>query len=493
VLGLTLPAVAHAQNNPLRGLDAYIEKAISDWRVPGLGLAIVKGDSVIHSAGYGVREAGKPDRVDASTVFAIGSASKAFTAALMAMLVQEDRAKWDDKVTDHLGWFQVFDPYVTRELTLRDLLTHRSGLARGDRLWYATELEREEIVRRVRHLEPTWSLRSNFGYQNIMFLTAGEVEEELTGKTWDELVRERIFEPLGMQRSTTSVGPLGTMGNVATPHRIVEDAVVPIAWRNIDNIAPAGSINSSAQDMARWVRLQLRRGAFGGQQLIEANQVREMHEPQMLIANDTSMQRMIPSTHFRAYGMGWFLQDYRGRKLVHHGGNIDGMSALVAMMPEEDVGLVILTNMNGTGLPNALLHHIFDRFIGGEPGDWSARLLAYTKEREKQAEDRQQKLLDARVAETTPTLPLDRYAGTYEDEMYGTVTVRRDGDRLVVDAGSAFVGDLEHWHYDTFRAQWRDAGLGRSFLTFTLNARGEVARVDVEGLGQFDRKQEAGR
>ena len=478
---------ASAQQGPLRGLDDYITKAMADWEVPGLGLAIVHGDSVVYATGYGVRRLGGTEPVDANTLFAIGSASKAFTAMTLALLIDEEKASWNDRAQKHLPWFQVFDPYVTREMTLRDLLSHRSGLTRGDRLWYATDYDREEIVRRVRHLEPTWSFRSNFGYQNIMYLAAGEVAEEITGRSWDDLVKERIFTPLGMRQSLTSVDPLPTLSNVATPHSRIDEKVTPIAWRDIDNVAPAGSINSNAVEMAQWVRLHLGDGEYAGQRIVSERNLREMHSPHTIIPIDTAGERLYPETHFRSYGLGWFLEDYRGRKLVHHGGNIDGMSALVAMMPEDGVGLVILTNMNGSGLPGVLMRRIFDLYLGGAGRDWSTEVLAFTKERMQQAEERQRKAEAARVAGTKPSLPLERYAGTYENEMYGTVTLAHDDGRLTVNAGSAFVGDLEHWHYDTFRANWRDRQLGRTMLTFALNARGEPQTLDVEGLGEFTR------
>src|SRR5690606_19066855 len=208
-------------------------------------------------------------------------------------------------------------------------------------LWYGSDLTREDIVRRVRWLEPSWSFRSQFGYQNIMYLAAGEVAEELSGRSWDELVQERIFAPLGMRTSTTAIRPLASMRNVATPHSRIDGKVSPITWRDIDNAGPAGSINSNVREMAAWVRLQLRRGEFNGHRIVSEANHREMWSPHTIIQIDTAAERLYPETHFRTYGLGWFLEDYRGRRLVHHGGNIDGMSALVAMMPEHDVGLVI--------------------------------------------------------------------------------------------------------------------------------------------------------
>src|SRR5690606_1717376 len=294
-----------------------------------------------------------------------------------------------------------------------------------------------------------------------------------------------------MRTSSTSIDALASMPNVASPHARIEGRVTPIAWRDIDNAGPAGSINSNVREMAAWVRLQLGRGEYGGQRVVSAANHREMWSPHTIVATDTASERLYPETHFRTYGLGWFMEDYRGRRLVHHGGNIDGMSALVAMMPEHDVGLVILTNMNGSGLPATLMRRIFDLYIDGPGRDWSAEVLAFTKQRLEQAEARQAARDSSRARDTSPSLALERYAGTYESRLYGTVVVTHEGGRLRATYGPAFDGALEHWHYDTFRARWQDPQLGATILTFTLNARGEPARVDEEGMGEFNRQADS--
>jgi CubicO group peptidase (beta-lactamase class C family) len=482
-----VPAAAGAQPAPFRGLDDYITRAMADWDVPGLGLAIVRNDSLVYARGYGVRELGSQQRVDEHTIFAIGSASKAFTAAGLAILVDEGRLSWDDPATKHLPYLQLHDPYATRELSIRDLLSHRSGLARGDRLWYATDLSREDIVRQVRHLEPSWSFRATFGYQNIMYIAAGEVSAALEGRSWDDVMQQRLFAPLGMRRTSTTVRALANDPNVATPHGRYDDVTTPIAWRNIDNAGAAGSINSSVFEMASWVQLQLNRGTFGGQRLISEGRMREMHSPHTIIAIDTAGERLYPETNFRSYGLGWFLEDYRGRKVVHHGGNIDGMSALVAMLPGESLGLIILTNANGSGLPMVLARRIFDHHLGGPGRDWSRDVLAFNRERQERAREQRERMEAERVADTTPSLPLERYAGTYEHVMYGSMTVAHEDGTLVLRGGPAHVTDLEHWHFDTFRARWRDRQLGQGFVTFALDASGEPVTMNVDGLAEFRR------
>src|SRR4030095_13793074 len=267
-----------------------------------------------------------------------GSSSKAFTAASIAMLVDEGKLKWDDPATKYLPGFQLFDPYSTRELMVSDLLSHRSGLTRGDLIWYGSAYDRDEILRRVRYLKPSWSLRSRFGYQNIMYLAAGQIIPAVTGKTWDDFVRERIFTPLGMKSTNTSIRTLSSSDNVATPHAKLNDKVQVVAWRNIDNIAPAGSINSNVLDMAQWVRLQLGDGVYEGKRLISSAAIKEMHTPQTIIRREGPMESLYPEAHFLTYGFGWFLSDYRGRKVVEHGGAIDGMRGEDAMMPGRKLG-----------------------------------------------------------------------------------------------------------------------------------------------------------
>ncbi len=490
LLALLVPGAARAQaSDPrLAGLDAYIEKAMKAWEVPGLALAIVKDDSLIYARGYGVRELGKPEPVTAHTIFAIGSATKGFTAALMAMLVDSGKVKWDDHVTQYLPWFQVYDPYVTREMTIRDLLTHRSGLARGDLLWYASGLSRDSIVKAVRNLKPTWSFRSHFGYQNIMFLAAGQVEAAVAGENWDRLVRHRILEPLGMTATVTSVHDLTRGGDVATPHEKVDGKVVPIAWRDIDDIGPAGSIDSNVADMARWVRFQLDDGQVGGRRLISHAGMREMHSPQMLIPITEEGEKLNPWSHFSAYGLGWFLLDYRGNEIIHHGGNIDGFSAEVDLVPEQKLGIVLLTNLNGTQLRDALPYEIYDRFLAVPDGkDWSVAYLAERRRMQARADSLKAAVEAARAKGTKPSLPLERYAGTYADSLYGSLTVTVEKGHLVAMRNAAFIADLEHWDYDNFRATWRDHTLGTTFFTFAIDPMGMVASVKVEDLDTFQR------
>ena len=482
------PAQKPAQPAAVKDFDAYVAKAMKDWKVPGMAIAIVRNDSVVFAKGYGVRKLGDPTPVDPHTVFAIGSATKAFTAAAVAMMVDEGKMKWDAPVTAYLPGFQIYDPYAARELTVRDVLSHRSGLARGDLMWYATTFSRDEVLRRVRYLKPSWSFRSNFGYQNIMYVAAGQAAAAAAGRDYDTLIQERIFAPLGMRESSMSVRSLASLPNVAQPFAELDGVVSFVPYANIDNIAPAGSINSTVLDVAQWIRLQLGAGTFAGKQLISKASVAQMHSAQTVIRYEPPWSLYFPEAHLMAYGMGWFLNDYKGRLAVHHGGNIDGMSSLVAMLPEEKTGAVILTNMNGSLLPTVMAHRIFDDQLGLPPTDYSGEMRVKVDSLEKVGRAAAQKVEAARVANTRPSLPLDRYAGSYADSLYGNVTVRVQDGKLLLNYGMASDAELEHWHYDTFRAVWRNRLLGKSMVTFAVDATPKVSALTIENIGGFLRE-----
>lgn len=487
LLFVTVAAPAQAQRrNPLAGLDQYIEKARQEWNVAGLAVAIVKDDSVIYAKGFGVREVGKPDPVDERTLFAIGSNTKAITAAEIGMLQEEGKLSLDDPVTKHVPYFELFDPYATREMTVRDLLIHRSGLPRCDMVWYASPFSRDEVIRRARWCEPDRGFRARFGYQNIMFITAGEVIEAASGMSWDEFTRRRFFEPLGMTASNTSVKEL--RGNVAQPHAKVDGKPVPIPWRDIDNAGPAGSINSNVVEMAQWLRTLIKGGKHGDKQIISENFLKEMLTPQMIAG--TGMDTLMPMVHFDAYGLGFWLRDFYGRKLVMHGGGIDGMLSQFGFMPEEKVGAVVLTNTEGQNLQNALFYAIMERFVDVPRRDWSAIFLAQLRVQE-QRQDSIRKATEAkRVAGTQPSLPLDSYVGTYDSKLYGEAKVTLEGGVLRLDRSPAFQGNLEHWHYDVFRAEWGHPRLGKTFVTFALDRDARVAKMNIDGLGDFERRRE---
>jgi CubicO group peptidase (beta-lactamase class C family) len=484
--------------DPLKGLDAYILKAMKDWELPGLAVAIVKDGKVVLAKGYGVREIGKNEPVNENTLFAIGSNTKAFTATALALLVQEKKLSWDDPVTDHLKGFQLYDPYVTRELTVRDLLSHRSGLGRrGDALWYGQDYGREEILRRIRFLKPNSSFRSQFGYQNIMFLAAGQIIPAVSEMSWDDFIKGRIFRPLGMMRSNTSTKDLQNVDNVAAPHTKKNGKVIAIPYRNIDNIAPAGSINSSVLEMAQWHRFQLGNGKFEGKQILDPAILQVTHDPQIIMPVGPEQKKDFPSTHFVAYGFGWVLQDYRGRQIIWHNGGIDGMLSQQGFLPEENLGIVVLTNSDRNRLDSALFFRIVDAFLGEPVKDWSQTFLTQAKEFEVKGEEARKKAEESRVRNTKPSLEVTNYGGNYENEMYGTAEVKNEAGKLILYFNSKPMGALDHWHYDTFRVNPEAFGsfrfndfLENTLVTFRLNTQGRVSGMDIEEVAFFDRTPE---
>ncbi|OGD18446.1 MAG: hypothetical protein A2Y69_03645, partial [Candidatus Aminicenantes bacterium RBG_13_59_9] len=433
-----LPAPA---KDPFKGLDAYILKAMKDWELPGLAVAVVKDDKVLLAKGYGLREVGNTDPVDENTLFAIGSNTKAFTATALALLVQDKKLSWDDPVTNYLKGFQLYDPYVTREIMVRDLLSHRSGLGRrGDALWYGQDFSRDEILRRVRFLKPNSSFRSQYGYQNIMFLAAGQIIPAVAAVSWDNFIKERIFKPLGMNRSNTSTKDLQAVDNVAAPHTKKNGKVVAIPYRNIDNIAPAGSINSSVMEMAQWHRFQMGNGTYAGTKILDPAVLRVTHDPHIVMPVGPDRKKEFPTNHFIAYGLGWVLEDYRGRLIIWHNGGIDGMLSQQGFLPEENLGVVVLTNSDRNRLDAALFYRIVDAFLGEPVKDWSQTFMAQAKEGEAKAEEARKKTAESRVQNTKPSLDVANYCGMYENKMYGTAEVKSEAGTLLLYFNSKPMG-----------------------------------------------------
>ncbi|HJR67650.1 MAG TPA: serine hydrolase [Gemmatimonadaceae bacterium] len=482
IVAATSADAQRAARPALNELDAYITRAVAEWRIPGLAISIVKDDSVVFAKGYGVRELGKPGAVDAGTRFAIGSTTKAMTAIALGMLVDEKKVRWDEPVITYLPGFRVGDPYVTRELTVRDLLTHRGGLGNADLLWASADYTAEEITRRVATLAPAYSLRSRFIYQNIMYAVAGDVIAAASGMPWAQFLRTRIFEPLGMKATEPTLAALQGQANIATPHAELSDTIRPITNRPVDAVGPAGSVWSSVGDMAKWARFILDSGRVGGKRLLSEATFREVLSPQVVAPREMYSTMTLVRPHFFTYGLGWFLHDYQGEAVAMHTGSIDGMSALIGLIPDRRLGVYVLANLDHAELRHALMYRVFDMYSGNAPRDWSKELLALYGGLERQADSAQQDQIRRRVADTRPSLPLDRYAGTYTNQTYGNAVVTiRDGV-LHFAFGRGRAGTLTHWHYDTFQAKWDDVRRGPSFVVFAPDGAGGVSSVRAFGI-----------
>ncbi len=485
-LAVVLPAPA--QRAPqLEALDSYVAKGMRDWAVPGLAIAVVRNDSVIFLKGYGVRELGKPDPVDEHTLFAIASTTKAMTAASVGMLVDEGKVKWNDPVTGHLPAFQLSDPYITRELTVRDLLTHRSGLGNTDYLWYGNDVSTAEVLRRVRYARPTSSLRSQFVYQNVMYAVAGEVVASASGVPWARFIQTRIFQPLGMTGSLPTAAERLKQVNMASAHFRIDDTVRviggPLVNSVVDPIAPAGAIWSNVADMSKWVRFILDSGRVNGRALLTPATFRELLAPQVIVSPaEFYPTAKLTHPHWTTYGMGWFQEDYAGRAVDFHTGSIDGYVALIGLIPDERLGVYVLANLDHAELRHALMYKVFDLFgPAGSIRDWSADFLKLYAGLRAEGRAAERKLESQRVAGTRPSLPLERYAGNYADSLYGTVSVSYSANALHLRYGTSLVADLEHWHYDSFRVRYSDRWLGKGMATFALDARGMPATLDLDG------------
>jgi CubicO group peptidase (beta-lactamase class C family) len=494
VVALAVTAVS-AQREPLAGFDADVAKAVSDWRVPGLAIAVVKDGHVVFAHGYGVRELGKPDAVDTHTLFAIGSTTKAMTAALVGMLVDEKKVAWDAPVTTYLPWFQLKDPAVTRQLTVRDLLTHRAGLGNADYLWYGQSNSTDEILRRVRLIDPAYPVRASFIYQNLMYAAAGAVVEAASGMSWAAMIRTRIFDPLGMRDTIPTAASLSSRPNVASPHSLVDGQVRVIENVSVDPVAAAGAVWSSVDDMSKWMQLLLdggRAGGASGRRLLSEETFKELFTPQAIAPYDMYPTTRLTKPHWMTYGLGWFQQDYRGRAVDFHTGSIDGMVAIHGLVRDEHLGVYVLGNLDHAEVRHALMYAAFDRYSDVARRDWSAdfRKLYADLAREDDAARASKEAL--RVTGTAPSLPLARFAGEYAEPLHGDVKVSYDGHALRLQYGSAFVGALEHWHYNTFRARWSAAWRTPQMVTFALDEDGKPAAVELMGA-RFTRKPDQGK
>lgn len=471
-----------AAGQPLADFDAYVQQAVAEWEVTGLAVAVVKDGEVLFAKGYGIRELGSAAKVDEHTLFAIGSTTKAMTAAAIGMLVDEGKLDWDDRVTDHLPDFRLYDPFVTREITVRDLLTHRAGLPNADFLWYGQDSEADDILFRMRYVEPETSLRSSFTYQNIMYAAAGAVVAELSGMSWDAFIQKRIFEPLDMNGSIATAATLDAQPNVALPHYRVDGATRVIENASVDAVAPAGSVWSSVSDMAQWMRFLLEGTTPDGTELLSKETLEELFTPQTLVDPDEFYPtQAVTNPHWMTYGLGWFQQDYEGRAVDFHTGSIDGMVAIHGLIRDERLGVYVLGNLDHAEIRHALMYDVFDRFGEGSNRDWSDELKTLYDELSRQAERRRSEAEKTRIDGTAPTLALERYTGTYADELYGAVQITIDGDALRLFYGPGLKGELEHWHYDVFRVHFDAAWRGSTLVSFELDRKADLATLSMGG------------
>ncbi len=473
-----------------QALDGFIKKGMRDWAIPGLAVAVVRNDSVLLLKGYGTRELGRAGAVDENTLFGIMSTTKAMTSAAIAMLVDDGVVRWDDPVTKWIPEFEMPEPYVTRELTVLDLLTHRAGLGNADLLWARGDLDAAEIFRRVRYLDPAYSFRAGYTYQNVMYGLAGELIARASGIRYGEFLKHRLLDPLGMNRTFTSLASVRESGdnNVSSSHFEIRDTITVIEEEGVDVLASAGAVWSSASDMARWMQFLLDSARVGGQDLIKPETFAELFHPRTIIpANQFYPTVRLTQPHWTTYALGWFQQDYRGHYVAFHTGSLSGRTAIVGLLPDEGFGIAVLGNLDHAEFRHALMLRAFDLQLGDTGRDWSEELLALYRGVADQADSTRAEREAQRTAETEPSLPLSQYVGSYAHPVWGDLVVSEIDGGLTAHMGveSQLRGALAHWHYDTFRLQLGDGRSDPGWVQFVLGRDGTVAELRFGAAGEM--------
>jgi CubicO group peptidase (beta-lactamase class C family) len=467
------------KNDPtFEGFDASIEKIMQDWKVPGVGIAVIRDNQVVLAKGYGFRDVENRLPVDADTIFAIGSASKAFCSMAVGQLVDQGKLEWDKPVREYMPDFKVWDNFASERMSPRDLLCHRSGLPRHDLMWYNSPHTRKEIYERLRHLEPNKDFRTTFQYQNLMYMSAGYLVERVSGKTWEEFTKAETMQKLGMSRSNFSVEDSKKHDNIAFPYNKEKDQIKQVPFRNIDAIGPAGSINSTATDMAKWVIAHLNEGKYGEAQIISQGSLKQMHSSTTPIDSFIPGIENIRELGDMSYGLGWFLQPYRGRRLIHHGGNIDGFTSLISFMPDDKCGIVLLTNLNGTFCTYPMMLHIYDRLLGLEQLDLNSQFLELFQKMEKAAEEAKEKSASQKKPDTRPSHEPADYVGDFEHPAYGIAKIALE-DGILKLTYNNILFNMEHYHYDYFNAKMAE-GLEMEFkVCFFTDPQGNIASLSI--------------
>lgn len=488
------PAAAVA---PAFDLEADVNRSLKMFDVPGMAIAIVKDGKVVAARGFGVRKLGDPTPVDAKTIFEIASNSKVFTAAALAMLVDEGKLAWDDPVTKHLPDFQMYDAYVTKEMTVRDLLVHRSGLGlgAGDLLWWpTTSFSTDEIIHKLRYIRPATSFRNSYAYDNLLYIVAGKIIAQKSGKSWGDTVRERILKPIGMNATTTSLAENAGNPNVSAPHSKINGKIAAVKAVPAHNAVGAVGINSNAEEIAKWMNVLLAEGLVGTDaagkevRLFSAKQSREIMTPQTpMKISEPKPTLAATKPNFFAYGLGLQLRDYKGRKLAMHGGALQGFYSRVVLVPEEKLGIAIFTNAESSGAMTSLQYRLLDQYLGAQPSDWIK--LIHDVESEATAKDlaAQKKAGATRAAKSQPSLPLASYDGEYEDAWYGMVSIKPEGKKRVMRFSRTpdLTGELEHFQHDTFIVRWKERNFNAdAYVTFSLNPDGSIERMKMAPVSE---------
>jgi len=485
IVSILQTGFAQSVDKRLIGIDTIINRVLKDWHASGVAVAVVDRNKVVLVKGFGYKDYAQRIPVTENTLFAIGSCSKAFTASLLGMLVKEGKLDLDKPVHDYLPELKFYNDNLTLHVTTRDMMCHRTGLPRHDYSWYGAKTTRDSLIYRIRFLEPNAELRQRYQYNNFMFLAQGVLAEKLYGKKWEVLVKEKIFDPLGMNSSDFSVNDLQKSNDFSYGYREHKDSVLKMEYLNIDPIGPAGSINSSANDMSKWLITWINGGKYNGKEVLPGSYVAEAMSAQMVIGGGLPT-REVPDVSFANYGFAWSLVSYRAHYRVEHGGNIDGFSASTCFFPSDSIGIVVLVNQNGSAVPGIIRNAIADKMLGLPYRDWNKFQRDALLRNQQAAKLRQNADSVNRKPNTKPLHALKDYAGVYENPGYGQMQLYVRNDTLWVEYNSSNGKTyLDHYHYDIFKVRSIDptneGGDGdANKVRFITNNNGEVATFETQ-------------
>jgi CubicO group peptidase (beta-lactamase class C family) len=470
-----------------KAIDRVMNNAMSAWRIPGAAVAIVKGDRVVYVKGYGTKELGVTDPVTPDTLFQIASTSKAFTTAAIAMLADEKKLSWDDRVRKHLEYFQLDDSCASQLVSLRDIVSHRTGIRAHDELWDNTPLSREDVVRGIGFAKPSRAFRTAYQYNNIMFIAAGEVVTKVSGMPWDEFVKTRLFKPLAMTSTITTDEEWEASRNRAVGYRWDATRRIPVVQKPIDTttIGAGGGIKSSARDMGNWIRFQLADGYFNGAQILAPDALAETKRPHQPVLLEDGTRDSNPESNVMSYALGWLVQDYRGQLLISHSGSLNGFRTHVDLLPKQQAGFIVMINVGRSRATVAMRNALADLLSGQPTRDWNSYYLMLDAKAEQRADDARRERESKRQRDTRPSRPIELYAGDFESRSHGKATIARSGDALTLQWNQLTI-PLTHWHFDTFRAE-SEADDVDELVTFALDGEGVVRKLTVFGE-EFVRK-----
>jgi CubicO group peptidase (beta-lactamase class C family) len=463
----------------LEGFNSWLEDEMEAWKIPGVAVAVVYKGEVVLCKGYGFRDVEKQLPVTPETLFAIGSCTKAFVTFDIALLVQEGKLNWDTPVRHYLPTFKLYDPVATEQATPRDITSHKTGLPRHDFAWYGSSYNRDDLFDRLQYLQPNTPFRSRYYYQNLMYMTAGILVGRVAGTSWEQFTQERILDRLGMKDTNLSVNESQKSTNASLPYAERNEKVVAIPFRNLDNAAPAGSINSNLVDMLKWLKLHMT-GKHEGEEILPFTAIKETHTPQTIspITPDLLWSEYHEVEH-TTYALGWGVQTYRGHTMIRHTGGIDGFISAVSFLPHEDIGVILLTNLDENSGANVIHYHLYDRLLGLELLPWRERIQSFMDKQKEQGEKAKQETIASAKPDTSLSRPLADYAGTYEHPAYGKMTVTYDGDRLEM-MHNGLSSDLKHHHYDVFQLHGKNGFDLFLLAQFESDLKGDIQRFSAQ-------------